>query len=83
MKINLRIVFNDGKEKEVTCNAADMVAFEAKFNTSVASFQNETKFTHLLFLAYTSEFRRKETAKSFEEWLDDVDSVGGSAVDPK
>lgn len=83
MKINLRVEFNDGTAKEVVCSAADLVAFESKFDISVASLDSSVKYTHMLFLAWTSEKRRKETTKEFESWIEDVASVGASEKDPK
>lgn len=83
MKINLRVEFNDGTSKEVTCSAADLVAFETKYELSVTALDTQVKFTHLLFLAWTSEKRRKETAKDFESWIEDVATVGASDKDPK
>jgi hypothetical protein len=83
MKINLQITFDGGKSKEITANAADMVAFEDKFNVSVADLANQPRMSHLLFLAYHSEKRTGATKDSFEQWLETVDSVGGSDADPK
>lgn len=83
MKINLRVEFNDGTSKEVTCSAADLVAFENKYDLSVTALDSQVKFTHLLFLAWTSEHRRKETVKDFDAWIQDVATVGASDKDPK
>lgn len=83
MKINLRVEFANGESKEVTCSAKDLVAFEDKFNRSVAKLETEFKFTDLVWLAWQSESRRKETKKSFDEWLDEIDSVVPSDIDPK
>jgi hypothetical protein len=83
MRLNLQVNFEDGTNKEVTCNAADFVAFEDKFNVSIAALGVETKLSYLLFLAWHSEKRTKGTDKSFEIWLDTVTSVGDSGKDPK
>jgi hypothetical protein len=84
MKINLQIEFNDkpGEPKEITCLASDMVKFETHFNISIANLDKDLKITHLLFLAWASELRTKATAKTFDEWVDDVASVS-AADDPK
>jgi hypothetical protein len=81
MKITLQITFLDGTINEVIVSAADMVAFEEKFNLSVAKL-GEARISWLLFLAWHSEKRRKVTDKSYEEWIDLVESVG-SSEDPK
>jgi alkyl hydroperoxide reductase subunit AhpC len=83
MRIILRLEFVDGKSKEVTASAADLVAFEREFDISVTSLSGDTKFTHLLWLAWHSEKRRKETAQEFDVWVESVEMVGGSDTDPK
>ena len=83
MRLNLQVNFEDGTSKDVTCNAADFVAFEDKFNVSIAALGVETKLSYLLFLAWHSEKRTKGTDKPFDTWLDGGTSVGDSALDPK
>lgn len=83
MKINLRLTY-DGKEpKEIVCSARDLVAFEEKYNRSVAKLENEFKLTDLFFLAWHSEKRNNATKKEFDEWLDDVEVVEASEKSPK
>ena len=84
MKIVLRLTFADGTTKDVVCNASDLVAFENEFDVSVATLAGgNTRISHLLWLAWHSEFRRKETVAESETWLEKVESVGGSDSDPK
>jgi hypothetical protein len=83
MKINLRIEFVSGEEKEIVCSASDMVRFETKFDQSVAVLESNPKLTHLLFLAWASETRTKGTSKDFDVWIDDVANVKASEQDPK
>lgn len=83
MKINLRLQYEIGDAKEVTCSAADLVAFEEKFNRSVAKLESEFRLTDLLWLAWKSETRTKATTKDFEKWLDEVDNINVSEQDPK
>ena len=81
MKITLRIEFTDGTSREVVVSAADMVAFEDKFNVSIANLDNP-RMGWLLFLAWHSEHRKKQTDKKYEDWLDLVESIGDT-TDPK
>jgi hypothetical protein len=81
MKITLRITFLDGTSRDAQVSAADMVAFENKFDISIAKL-DEARIGWLLFLAWHSEKRRKLTDKSYEVWIDDVDSIGADE-DPK
>jgi hypothetical protein len=83
MKINLRIEFVSGEPKELVCSARDLVAFEEKFNRSVAKLESEFRLTDLLFLAWHSEKRTNSTKKEFEPWLDEVESINVSDIDPK
>jgi hypothetical protein len=81
MKLTLRIEFSDGTHKDVLVSAADMVAFEDKFNVSIARL-DDPRIGWLLFLAWHSEKRRKETTAEYETWLDSVESIGATE-DPK
>jgi hypothetical protein len=81
MKITLRIEFTDGTHKDILVSAADMVAFEDKFNISIARL-DDPRIGWLLFLAWHSEKRRKATDKEYEEWLDLVETIG-QTDDPK
>lgn len=83
MRINLRVELSDGSIEEVVCGAKDLVAFEDKFQRSVARFEQEMKLTDLLFLAWHSLNRQKKTTKDFDSWLDDVESIEPSENDPK
>jgi hypothetical protein len=83
LKLNLRIEYITSGAKEVTCTASDLVAFETKFNLSVTKLGEETKLTHLLYLAWSSEKRTKATALDFEPWIETVVTVGASDLDPK
>lgn len=83
MKINLQVQFEDGTSKEITANAADLVAFEDKFNISIARLGAESKLSHLMFLAWHASKRQKMTDKPFEAWLETVENIGDSDEDPK
>ena len=83
MKLNLQLTYENGEARDITCNAADMVAFEEKYNVSVASLSQDPKMSYMLFLAWHSEKRTGGTKDTFEKWLDSVDMVGPSASDPK
>ena len=83
MKINLQLSFTDDTSKEITANAADLVAFEDKYNLSIAALGGEPKLSHLLFIAWHSETRTKATTAPFEQWVETVAEVGASDKDPK
>lgn len=83
MKINLRIEFVSGESKDIMAIAGDMVTFEREFEISIASLEKEAKLTHLLYLAWASEHRRKETAKEFADWVNDVAGIEFGVADPK
>ena len=82
MNFTLEIHYIDRDDPKVVNGiAADIVAFETKFDLSMSRLQKDAKLTHLMFLAWHVEHRTKATAKSFEEWLNDVESV--EAANPK
>lgn len=81
MIINLQISYSDNTTKEIAAKAADIVAFEERFDISMANLQKEVRLTHLLFLAWHSEKRAGETKDDFDKWVERVESV--EAVDPK
>jgi hypothetical protein len=83
VKINLRIEFLNGESKEIVCSASDLVKFESKYDISIATLESNLKFTHLCFLAWSSESRTKATALDFDTWMDTISSVGASDTDPK
>lgn len=75
MKINLLVKFVDGSDKLIIANAADLVAFESKYDMSVARLEKDVKLTHLLFLAWHSEKRTKATTLEFDTWVESVEGV--------
>jgi hypothetical protein len=75
MNFNLLVKFNDGSEKEVEGKASDILAFEERFDISMASLQKNVRVTHLLFLAWHVEKRTGNTKAAFEKWVEDVDSI--------
>lgn len=76
MNITLEIEFADGTKKAVTAQAADLVAFEQKFDLSIARLEKDVRLTHLLFIAWNVERRTKTTELDFEAWTETVASVG-------
>jgi hypothetical protein len=73
--INLRITFIDGSENTVTAVAADLIAFEAKFDLSIVKLESEIRLTHMFFLAWHVLKRTAETDVEFEKWAENVSSV--------
>ncbi len=73
--IELAIAFVDGSREEVSCIAADLIAFETKFDLSVARLQKEVRFTHLAFLGYAALKRTGKTSDEFEVWAQNVAGV--------
>jgi hypothetical protein len=76
--IDLRILFMDGTETTVTAVAADLIAFESKFDISVAKLSgDEPRLTHLFFLAWHAHKRSGDTKDEFEKWVESVSLVTG------
>lgn len=82
MKINLQVTYNSGETKDITANAADMVAFEEKYSMSIQALSSDPRMSYMFFLAWHSEKRTGATTDSFEKWLETIEIVGAGA-DPK
>lgn len=81
MIINLQISYSDNTTKDIAAKAADIVAFEERYDISMVNLQKEVRLTHLLFLAWHSEKRSGATKDEFDKWVESVEGV--EAVDPK
>jgi len=80
MQTNLQITYADGTEKVVATGPADIVAFEAEFDISIARLNDGFKMTHLYFLAWSVEKRVGATNLEFNAW---VETIQGVEADPK
>jgi hypothetical protein len=73
--INLQITYADGTTKEVEVGAKEIIAFEAKFDKSIATIEKDVRLTHLYFLAWSAEKRLGSASDDFDKWLDNVKIV--------
>lgn len=73
--INLRVTFIDESETTVTAVAADLIAFESKFDLSIVKLESEIRLTHLFFLAWHVLKRTNQTDAEFEKWAETVATV--------
>ena len=73
--INLQIEFLDGSTADITAVAADLIAFETKFDLSVARLEKEIRLTHLFFIAWHVLKRTGKTSEEFEKWAECVSIV--------
>ena len=78
MNFNLLVTFLDGTNREVSGIAADLVAFEAHFDLSVARLNADMKITHLLWLGWHVLKRTGETKDVFAKWVETVKGVEAS-----
>jgi|TARA_R110000822_G_scaffold10078_7_gene38476 hypothetical protein len=83
MKINLHIDYVGGVSRDVTANAADMVAFEDKYSISIAHLSSDPRMSYLLFLCWHAEKRTGATKEAFEKWCESIEQVGAADTDPK
>jgi hypothetical protein len=75
--INLQVVFIDASLEpvKVSAIASDLIAFEAKFDLSVAKLSTDVRLTHLFFLAWHASKRTKLTELDFDAWTETVSIV--------
>jgi hypothetical protein len=73
--INLLIKFVDGSSREVTAIVSDLMAFEDKFDKSVADFAKGVRLSWLVFIAWKAETRTKATALEFDAYAETIAGV--------
>jgi hypothetical protein len=73
--INLQIISTDGTETTVEAVAADLIAFETRFDLSIVKLQSEIRLTHMFFLAWHVLKRTNKTSEDFEKWAESVSAV--------
>jgi hypothetical protein len=78
--INLRVTFLDETTVECSAVAADLIAFEAHFDLSVARLQAEIRLTHMFYLAWHALKRTGKTTDEFEKWVESVSIVTEGAT---
>ena len=83
MKIALELTSAlDGKSRKIVAAFPDFIAFENKFNRSVAKLETELTLTDLAYLGWHAEHRLKKTGLDFESWCDEIESLSlGDAND--
>lgn len=78
--INLRVTYIDETSVECSAIAADLIAFEARFDLSVARLEKEVRLTHMFFLAWHSLKRTGQTTDEFEKWVESVSMVSEAST---
>ena len=76
MKLALEVTSAlDHKKRVIVAAFPDFIAFENRFNRSVAKFETELTLTDLAFLAWNSDYRAKKTGLDFETWCDEIETL--------
>jgi hypothetical protein len=78
--INLQVTYIDETTAECSAIAADLIAFEARFDLSVARLEKEVRLTHMFFLAWHALKRTGKTTEEFEKWVESVAMVSEGSV---
>lgn len=73
--INLQVTYIDETSVECSAIAADLIAFEARFDLSVARLGDEVRLTHMFFLAWHALKRTGQTTDDFDKWVESVSMV--------
>ena len=73
--INLLVKFTDGKSREVCAIVSDLMAFEDRYDTSVASFASGVRLSWLVFIAWKAETRTKATTLDFEAYAELISAI--------
>ena len=83
MQIPFRVEFVDGSKESVVCGTPDFIAFEDKFNVAVTTIQKDPRLTYLAYIVWNALRRKKQTDKSFEDFVDTLDNIEGDETNPK
>ena len=83
MKINLRINLEDGTSLEVNATARDLVAFEQKFEKSIATLEKDGRLSDSLWIAWHYLNRTGAVKDDFESWCDNVETIEPGDESPK
>ena len=83
MQIPFKVEFTDGSKESVVCGTPDFIAFEDKFNLAVTTIQKDPRLTYLAYIVWNTLRRRKQTDKSFEDFVDTLENIEGDDTDPK
>lgn len=75
LRLNLSVSYADGSAVAVTTAAADLIAFEETYDRSVATLDDDWRFTDIAYLAWHALKRTGKTDKEFLAWSEDVDMV--------
>jgi hypothetical protein len=73
--INLLITFTSGESREVQAIVSDLMAFEDKFDKSVADFAKGVRLSWLVFIAWKAETRTKATSLEFDAYAETISAV--------
>lgn len=78
--INLRVTHIDETTVECSAIAADLIAFEARFDLSVARLEKEVRLTHMFFLAWHALKRTGQATEEFDKWVESVSMVSEASA---
>lgn len=73
--INLQVTYLDETTSECVAIAADLIAFESKFDLSISRLEKELRITHLFFIAWHVTKRTGHTTDDFDKWVEGVSMV--------
>ena len=73
--INLLVKFISGESREVTAVVSDLIAFEDKFDKSVADFAKGVRLSWLVYIAFHAEFRTKVTTLDYETYAESIEAI--------
>lgn len=75
LRVTLHIEYADGSAVEVVTTAADLMAFETRFDKSFTVFADNWRLTYLMWLAWHVVKREGKTALEFDPWSQTVAGV--------
>lgn len=75
MRLAMHVDYADGSGVDSSASAPDFIAFERHFDLPMQVFSQSARIEHMLWLAWHSLKRRKQTDMDFDAWIENVESV--------
>jgi hypothetical protein len=75
MRMQFRVIYDDGREVTATARPRDIVQFERTYRTSFLTLNEASPLEWLYYLAWSPLHRSQQDPRAFDEFMDAVDSI--------
>lgn len=75
MKLNLKVVYDDGSTMSVQIGMVDFVAYEREKNKSIQEYFQNWNVSDTCFLAWHALGRKDKNIPEFMDWVANIDEI--------